>query len=56
MRDGARDFELTAECHRAMTLAGSEYPGFGPFTPLCIAPPYRPSVSLENSALIDIMR
>ena len=28
---GARDYEVAAECQRAMTLAGSEYPGFGPF-------------------------
>ena len=31
IRDGASDFEIAAECHRAMILAGSEYPGFGPF-------------------------
>ncbi len=31
IRDGATDYEVTAECHRAMILAGSEYPGFGPF-------------------------
>lgn len=31
VRDGASDYELAAECHRAMILAGSEYPGFGPF-------------------------
>ena len=30
-RDGASDYEIAAECQRAMTLAGSEYPGFGPF-------------------------
>ena len=30
-RDGASDYEVAAECHRAMILAGSEYPGFGPF-------------------------
>ena len=30
-RDGASDYEVAAECLRAMTLAGSEYPGFGPF-------------------------
>ncbi len=29
--DGASDYEISAECHRAMILAGSEYPGFGPF-------------------------
>ncbi|MGI9413788.1 MAG: M24 family metallopeptidase [Hyphomicrobiales bacterium] len=31
IRDGATDYEVAAECHRAMILAGSEYPGFGPF-------------------------
>jgi len=31
IRDGASDYEISAECHRAMILAGSEYPGFGPF-------------------------
>jgi len=31
IRDGAGDHEVAAECHRAMILAGSEYPGFGPF-------------------------
>lgn len=31
IRDGASDYEVAAECHRAMILAGSEYPGFGPF-------------------------
>ena len=31
LRDGASDYEVMAECHRAMILAGSEYPGFGPF-------------------------
>ena len=31
IRDGASDYEVVAECHRAMILAGSEYPGFGPF-------------------------
>ncbi len=31
VRDGASDYEVAAECQRAMTLAGSEYPGFGPF-------------------------
>jgi len=30
-RDGASDYEVSAECSRAMILAGSEYPGFGPF-------------------------
>ena len=30
-RAGASDHEIAAECHRAMILAGSEYPGFGPF-------------------------
>jgi Xaa-Pro dipeptidase len=30
-RDGASDYEVSAECIRAMILAGSEYPGFGPF-------------------------
>ncbi len=30
IRDGASDYEVSAECQRAMTLAGSEYPGFGP--------------------------
>jgi Xaa-Pro dipeptidase len=29
--DGASDYEVSAECIRAMILAGSEYPGFGPF-------------------------
>ncbi|MGA8259014.1 MAG: Xaa-Pro peptidase family protein [Arenicellales bacterium] len=29
--DGASDYAVAAECHRAMILAGSEYPGFGPF-------------------------
>ncbi len=29
--DGASDYEVAAECNRAMILAGSEYPGFGPF-------------------------
>ena len=29
--DGAPDYAVAAECHRAMILAGSEYPGFGPF-------------------------
>lgn len=28
---GASDYEVAAECHHAMILAGSEYPGFGPF-------------------------
>ena len=31
IRAGALDYEVAAECHRAMILAGSEYPGFGPF-------------------------
>ena len=31
IRDGTSDYEVAAECHRAMILAGSEYPGFGPF-------------------------
>jgi len=31
IHDGASDYEVAAECLRAMTLAGSEYPGFGPF-------------------------
>jgi len=31
IRDGASDYEVSAECHRGMILAGSEYPGFGPF-------------------------
>lgn len=31
VHDGASDYEVAAECHRAMILAGSEYPGFGPF-------------------------
>lgn len=31
VREGASDYEIAAECHRAMILAGSEYPGFGPF-------------------------
>lgn len=31
VHDGASDYEVSAECHRAMILAGSEYPGFGPF-------------------------
>jgi Xaa-Pro dipeptidase len=31
IRDGVSDYEVSAECHRAMILAGSEYPGFGPF-------------------------
>lgn len=31
VRDGASDYQVAAECHRAMILAGSEYPGFGPF-------------------------
>lgn len=31
VHDGASDYQIAAECHRAMILAGSEYPGFGPF-------------------------
>ncbi len=31
IHSGASDREVAAECHRAMILAGSEYPGFGPF-------------------------
>ena len=31
IHDGAGDHEVAAACLRAMTLAGSEYPGFGPF-------------------------
>jgi Xaa-Pro dipeptidase len=31
IHDGASDYEIAAECNRAMILAGSEYPGFGPF-------------------------
>lgn len=31
VHDGATDYEVAAECHRGMILAGSEYPGFGPF-------------------------
>jgi Xaa-Pro dipeptidase len=31
LHDGASDYEVAAECCRAMILAGSEYPGFGPF-------------------------
>lgn len=31
IHDGASDYDVAAECHRAMILAGSEYPGFGPF-------------------------
>lgn len=31
IRVGGTDLEIAAECHRAMILAGSEYPGFGPF-------------------------
>lgn len=31
LQAGASDYEVAAECHRAMILAGSEYPGFGPF-------------------------
>ncbi len=29
--DGASDYEVASEYHRAAILAGSEYPGFGPF-------------------------
>jgi len=31
IHEGASDYEISAECTRAMILAGSEYPGFGPF-------------------------
>ena len=31
IHEGVSDYEVAAECHRAMILAGSEYPGFGPF-------------------------
>jgi len=31
IREGASDYQVSAECHRAAILAGSEYPGFGPF-------------------------
>lgn len=31
IRDGATDYEVAAACHSGMILAGSEYPGFGPF-------------------------
>ena len=31
VRDGATDSEVAAACHRALILAGSDYPGFGPF-------------------------
>lgn len=31
VRDGASDYEIAAEYHRAAILAESEYPGFGPF-------------------------
>lgn len=31
IHDGASDYEVAAECLKSMTLAGSEYPGFGPF-------------------------
>jgi len=31
IRDGAREAEIAAECHRAMILAGGTFPGFGPF-------------------------
>jgi Xaa-Pro dipeptidase len=29
--DGAREADIAAECQRAMTAAGGNYPGFGPF-------------------------
>jgi Xaa-Pro dipeptidase len=31
IRDGAREADIAAECHRAMFAAGGTYPGFGPF-------------------------
>ncbi|MEM9631798.1 MAG: Xaa-Pro peptidase family protein [Pseudomonadota bacterium] len=31
VRDGASDYEISAAYHSGMILAGSEYPGFGPF-------------------------
>ena len=31
VHNGASDYEVSAECSRAMILAGSEYAGFGPF-------------------------
>ena len=31
VHDGAPDYIVAAECQRALTAAGSEYPGFGPF-------------------------
>ena len=31
VRDGATDREIAAACHRALILAGGDYPGFGPF-------------------------
>ena len=31
IHNGASDYEVSAQCHRAMIQAGSEYPGFGPF-------------------------
>ncbi len=31
IHDGVSDYEIAAECSKAMILAGSEYPGFGPF-------------------------
>jgi Xaa-Pro dipeptidase len=31
IRDGAREVDIAAECHRAMVAAGGTFPGFGPF-------------------------
>ena len=31
VRDGARERDIAAECHRAMIQAGGTFPGFGPF-------------------------
>ncbi|EFO30261.1 Xaa-Pro aminopeptidase [Roseibium sp. TrichSKD4] len=31
VKDGASDYEIAAAYHQKMILAGSEYPGFGPF-------------------------
>jgi Xaa-Pro dipeptidase len=31
IHDGASDYEVAAECSHAMIVAGSEYPGMGPF-------------------------
>ncbi|WP_418595537.1 M24 family metallopeptidase [Ponticoccus sp. (in: a-proteobacteria)] len=31
LKDGASDYEVSAAYHKEMILAGSEYPGFGPF-------------------------